>query len=142
MTQHTSMGSKVLGLAIAGLVAGAVGLLFTTERGREIREEVSDKAKELAKKFEHRREEIQKNVKEIFGEVTDDLERAYIDVRSLALTAMDELKERGQLTKVKYEAAIADIVEDFAKERDLSKKETENLKKSLVGDWDSLKAKF
>ena len=142
MTQHTSMGSKVLGLTIAGIIAGAIGLLFTTEKGQEIREEAADKAKELAKKFDRKRHEVQETVMEIFGNVTDELEKAYIDVHSLALTAMDDLKERGQLTKAKYEDAIADIIEDFSKERSLSKKETENLKKSLVNDWDKLRAKF
>lgn len=141
--QHTShMGSKLLALTIAGIVAGALGLLFTTEKGKEIREEAGEKAKELAKKFDHKREEIQENVREIFGNVTDDLERAYIDIRSLALTAMDELKEKGQLSKARYEEAIRSIVDDFAEERNLSKKESDNLRKSLFKDWESLKSKF
>ena len=88
-------------------VGAAVALLFTTEKGAEIREGIANKAKELidkAKNVDSKevKENIEKKVKEIKAELADlDKEK----VKKIA-------KEKAELIKVKTEDLVS-----YAKEK-------------------------
>ena len=57
--------SKVMLAFLSGAAAGAVlGLLFTTEKGSEIRKKVAHKAKDLADSILEKAEEIIKEVED------------------------------------------------------------------------------
>ncbi len=140
---HENQGhSALLGLAIAGALAAGLGLFLRSEKGHEIREDISEKGRELAKGFQQKREDLQEKVSTVFGEVTDDLEGAYLEVQGKVLADLHSLKKGVQMTQEKFEDLVDKAVEDFSKERKWSEGVAKELKTNLKQDWKELKSQF
>ena len=101
----------------AGLGA-AVALLFTTEKGAEIRESISNKAKELidkAKNIDSKevKANIEKKVKEIKAELADlDKEK----VKKIATEKGNKIKEKAEDLVVYAKEKGTPVLEKTAKE--------------------------
>lgn len=130
-----------MGLAIAATIGTALGLMYILKE-TEQEKELKKKADELAKKFHKTRKQIQENVKNIFGDVSEELEKKYLELRGNILAELDYIRERALLDKNKYEALIDRAVKEFSKDKKWPEKSVEELKKELKGEWNEIQEMF
>lgn len=141
--QEDEHGRGVLfGLAVATALAAGIGLFFRTEKGHEVQADVAEKAKELAGRFQEKREDLQEKVTHIFGALSDELEEAYLEVKGKVLADIHSMKKGTELTQEKFEALVDKTVEQFSQKKEWSKDVAENLKSHLKQDWKKIKAQF
>ena len=95
-------GMSALGIAIAAVAGAALGVFFTSKRTAHLRKDMLEKGKYLVKKFQKNRREIQEHIRDIFGDVNDDLERSYADIQRTVKGAVEEAKQTGQLTRERF----------------------------------------
>lgn len=134
--------SALFGLAIAGALAAGLGLFLRSEKGHEVREDVSEKAQELAKRFQQKREDLQNKVSKVFGELSDDLETSYLEVQGKVLADIHSLKKGVELTQDKFDQLVDKAVDQFSKEREWSAGVSKDLKNTLKKEWQEIKAQF
>lgn len=121
-----------LAAAIAAALSAAIGLAVAYQKSG-FHKEVEARAKQLAKHFDKNRAAVQKNVQEIFGKVSVDLEKAYLEVHSHVIAAMDQFKS--QVNQKNLEKTIQEIVEQFAKAQKWSKETADKFTKNLQREW-------
>lgn len=105
----------LLSFALSAAIGGALGLLFAPKKGQEMREDVLKEAKSLARHFGENRAEIQHKLEKIFGEVNEDLEKTYIEIKANILASIKGFKGNLELTDDKYEKLVEETVKKFAK---------------------------
>ena len=137
--KKTSHTGTVLGWTLAAAIGAGLGLLFAPKSGEELREDIKDQAHKLKEKWNLNRQEIQEKVKDIFGEVSEDLEKSYISARSELMAGIEELKEKGEVTKEKFSELIEDILDGVSEKTEYPKKTLDKFKKSLKDEWDNFK---
>lgn len=123
-----------MGWAIAAALGAALGLVFAQRNEPEVKN-LFKKAQDLAGKFQKSRQEIQKIIQDAFGEVSEELEKNYLEIRGDILAKVDDLKEKGKLTKEKYEDIVNHAVQKFPQAKDWTKKSTNHLIDTLKQDW-------
>ena len=121
-----------LAAALAAVIGGAVGIAVAYQKSG-IHKDVEAKAKVLAKDFQKNRKAIQANVQEIFGQVSEDLEKVYVDVHSHVMAAKDQLG--AQLNEKNFNKTIEQIVEQFSKAQKWSKQTADKFTKNLMQEW-------
>jgi len=131
-------GGGLLALAIAAAIGTAAGIIFAPKSGEETRDDLSAQAALLAKKFTKTRADIQKSLKEIFGDVSEELEKNYIQVRANVLEGVENLKERSELTQRKYNEIVETAVAKYAEGRDWTVKSINELIKNIQQDWQDI----
>ena len=130
-----------LGLAVAMALGATLGILFAPKEGAETQKDLVEKAQQLARQFNKNREDVQATVKNIFGEVSDELEKNYLEVQGDILAQLDELKGKTDLTQKKYNEMIADTVSNFSKGKKWSKNVIKNLQDSFGDAWEEMNGK-
>ncbi|MBP9717997.1 YtxH domain-containing protein [Candidatus Gracilibacteria bacterium] len=135
-------GTSALGIAVAAALGAGLGLLFAPKDGSAMRSKLMDKVKDLAHRFNKNRVQVQEAVKEIFGEITDELEKDYVEIRSHILAAVDEIEDKAKFSKKKYESIVEDTINEFAEGREWATKEKNNLIKNLKEEWENIKEEF
>lgn len=138
-TEDHKTGHPLLGLAVATAIATGLGIFLRSEKGEEVREGVSDRAKKIAKKFTATRQDLQERVKESFGEVSDDLEEKYVKIQGLLLAQADEMGDGAEMSKEKYEEMVDVAVKKYAKGREWTTDAVGKLSKTLKSEWKSFK---
>ncbi len=138
---HMSTTSKaLLGVAITAAVGTAVGMIFAPKKMEDLKDEAVKKAKVLAKNFKKTRKDIQNSVKDIFGEVNDELEVLYLKLQGYMMAALHEVKESASLDK--YKKIAKEAIAEFADEHDFDKSTLNKLAKHLEADFEDMRAKM
>ncbi len=137
--QENSGHPTLKGLAVAAILAAGVGLLLRTEKGQEIKEDIAERAKHVAKQFNKTRKEIQDEVMAAFGSLSDELEEDYLEIQGHLLAKVDDLKDKKELTQEKFEEMSDKLVDKFSKGREWSEDAISNLKSSLRKEWKHIK---
>ncbi|MEK9160171.1 MAG: YtxH domain-containing protein [Patescibacteria group bacterium] len=132
-------GHFLLGLAVTAAIATGLGIFLRSEKGEEFRDEVSDRAKKIAKNFNATRAELQERVKETFGQVTDDLEEKYLEIQGMLMAQADDMKDGAEMSKEKYEEMVDKAVKKYAKGREWTTDAVGNLSRTLKRDWKNFK---
>lgn len=127
--------SAGLGFAIAMALGATLGILFAPKEGSETQKDIMDKAQQLAKKFNKNREDVQAIVKNIFGEVSDELEKDYLELQGDILATADDLKDKTELTQKKYDEIVHDAVKQFSKGKKWTEKSVHSLIEEFKKDW-------
>ena len=122
-----------LAAALAAVIGGAVGIAVAYQKSG-IHKDVEAKAKVLAKDFQKNRKAIQANVQEIFGKVSDDLEKIYLEVHSHVMAAKDQLGS--QLNQKNFNKTIEQIVQQFSKAQKWSQQTADKFTKNLLQEWE------
>lgn len=126
-----------LGLALGAVLGGIAALFLTPTTGEENRKLVAKKAKELEKLLAD--EHLDRKVREIFGEVTDEATELYLNAKKEVIKRLAELKETIEsIDKDKYEAVVKDTIDILKKEAKREGKEMDRLKAELMGEWKKL----
>lgn len=136
MTTSHPIAQKALILGVLATIAGTLGWIYSKNDNEEIADDIMDKAKNIAKQFKKTAGQVQETIKDIFGEINDELKKSYLSIQSEILTQIDELKEQGSLTKKKYDNAVEDIVNRYAKETKWGKDQINKLIKNFQANWE------
>lgn len=122
-----------LGIAVAMALGATLGILFAPKEGTETQKDIMEKAHELAKKFKKSRKEVQETLKNIFGEVTKELEENYLELQGNILAQLDDIKD--ELTEKKYYKIVQDAVTQFSEDKKWTEKSIHSLVSELQKDW-------
>jgi gas vesicle protein len=133
MADHKS--SKFgMGVVIGTILGGVAALFLSPTSGKENREMVVAKFKELQKMIEEAK--IEETLREIYGEVTEEGEKMYKVARKEILKRMDELKDRvDEIDKEKYMAIVEDAMEKVQNEVETKADKIAELKKYFMSGW-------
>src|SRR5450830_312811 len=94
-----------LGLLIGTVLGGLASFFLSPKSGKENRKEVVKKVKQLKKLLEEK--EIDKKVKEIFGEVSDEAMKIYTQAKEWLIEDLAQLKDEVEhIDKEKYTTAV------------------------------------
>lgn len=126
-----------LGLALGAVLGGIAALFLTPTTGEENRKLVAKKIKELEKLLAD--EHLDRKVKEIFGEVTEEATELYLKAKKEVIRRLAELKETVEsIDREKYEGVVRETVDILKKEAKREGKEMDKLKTELMNEWKKL----
>ena len=126
-----------LGLLIGAVLGGLASFFLSPKSGEENREEVVKKVKQLKKLLEEK--EIDKKVKEIFGEVSDEATKIYTQAKEWLIEDLAQLKDAVEhIDKEKYTTAVEKVVKRVHKGVKKDSKQLGKLKKQLMREWEKL----
>ncbi len=129
-----------LGLLFGTVLGGLAALFLTPTTGKQNRELVAKKIKELEELLKD--SHIDEKVKEIFGEVTEEAKAMYLKAKKDTVKRLAELKETVEnIDRKKYEEVVKETVEILKKEAKREGKEMDRLKESLFKEWKKLEVK-
>lgn len=134
--------AKGLGIAVFMALGAAIGMIFAPKEGTETQKDIVEKAQKLAKKFNRSRADLQKTVQSIFGEVSEELEKNYLELQGDILAHIDHLHAKAELTQKKYDEVLDEKVTKFSQEKKWSEKVLKNLKQSFVDAWEEVKKQY
>ncbi len=123
-----------LGIFLGTVIGGLTALFLSPSSGKKNREEVVKKVKELKRLLQEH--ELDKKVKEIFGEVTEEVKNFYLNAKDKVIEKAAELKEKvSEVDKEKYAKLAEMVVHELKKEAKYTEKILEKLEKNLADDW-------
>lgn len=126
-----------LGLLIGTVLGGLASFFLSPKSGEENREEVVKKVEQLKKLLEEK--EIDKKVKEIFGEVSDEATKIYAQAKEWLIEDLAQLKDAVEhIDKEKYTTAVEKVVKRVHKGVKKDSKQLDKLKKQLMREWEKL----
>ncbi|MBI2051843.1 YtxH domain-containing protein [Candidatus Roizmanbacteria bacterium] len=124
-----------------GAVSGALaGVFFAPKSGKMMRREAKKKYKELVALLKEK--EVDKRVEEIFGKVTDESKRIFLQVKEDLLVSLANLKERlEEIDEGRYMRAVENAVTNVKENFEDKKEKLERLKNYLADQWKKLNSK-
>lgn len=126
-----------VGLAIGAFLGAIATFFLSPTSGEENRKMVAKKVKQLEELLEDA--EIDKKVKLIFGEVTEEATMLYKKSKKMLIKKLSELREAVEsIDKEKYETVVHETVEILKKEAKKEGREMEKLKEELSKEWKKL----
>ncbi|MBI4226059.1 YtxH domain-containing protein [Candidatus Roizmanbacteria bacterium] len=126
-----------LGVFLGTILGGLAAFFLSPKSGEENRETVLKRMQELKKSIE--KMEIEKKVKEVWGEVTEDGKKTFLKAKKQLLKRFDELQESWQdFDQKKYAKMVEDAVEDAKSETKLTAEKLMKLKDMFVRDWNKI----
>lgn len=139
MIRSQRYSTSPLALALAGAIGAALGLIFAPKSGEAMREDIAHRAQDLAGKFNKTKEQVQESVMKIFGKVSDELEKDYVQVRANVMAEIDELKNKKDLTKDRYNELVSRAIKSYSKGKEWTKESIQDLKKHFEDEWNDIK---
>lgn len=140
MSDSKSSSKFGLGLLLGTLVGGVAAFFLSPNSGPENQKLVAKKVKELEKLLAET--DIEKKVKEIFGEATEEATAVYKKAKKQFIKTLAEAKESIESIDKEQVAEVAhETVEILKKEVKHEGKEMEKLKAELSKEWKKLSVK-
>ena len=129
-----------LGLLFGTIIGGLAAFFLSPQSGPENQKMVADKIKQLEKLLAD--SDLEKKVKEIFGEVTEEATMVYKRAKKNFIKTLAEAKGTIQSLDEKKVAEVAhETVEILKKEVKHEVKDMEKLKAELIREWKKLAPK-
>lgn len=129
-----------LGLVFGALIGGLTAFFLSPNSGPENQKLVADKIKEIEKLLSD--SDLEKKVKEIFGEGTEEATALYKKAKKQFIKALAEVKGTVEsLDKEKVAAVAHETIEILKKEAKHEGKEMDKLKDELAKEWKKLAPK-
>ena len=123
-----------IGLAVGAVLAGLAAFFYNPISGEKHREQVEEKIKEFEEML--REKEIDKRVKEIYGEITAEVKARYLQTKKMLVKRLAVLKVKiKKIDKEKYLELVNEIVEEVKVEFQHTEEIAKKLKDQLVEDW-------
>ena len=137
MTDNKKPSFFGLGIVLGTVIGGLTAFFLSPSSGKENREEAAKKVKELKKLLQEH--ELDKKVKEIFGETTKEAKNFYLNTKDKVIEKAAELKEKvSEIDKAKYVKLVNEVVKELKKESKYAEKIIEKLETHLKADWEKL----
>lgn len=138
MTGREKSSKFGLGLLIGTIIGAVSGLFLAPKPGKETRKEVKEKLDQLRKLLKER--EVDKRVKEIFGEVTEEGKKVYHQAKEQLIKKLAGLKKTvKEINKEEYGEKVEEVVKKIQKQTRQKAQPMEKLKKQLLKEWGKLK---
>ncbi|MBU0667985.1 hypothetical protein KJ835_02570 [Patescibacteria group bacterium] len=133
-------GGMLLSIALSAALAAAAGYYATHKQ--EVDKEAKKRIDQLAKAYKETRPKVEKRVKEVWGEVSDEAVAVYMDVRGLVLHSLEEenLKKTGKMLRAQYDHVVEAAVEEARKSGLLNKDIEKKLEHLFKMDWKEVQA--
>lgn len=126
-----------LGVIIGSILGGLAAFFLSPKSGEENREEVLKKIQALKKQID--KMEIDKKVKEIYGEVTEDGKKVYLKAKKQLLKKIDELQEKWEdFNYEKYLKMVEETIDEVKSESKETAEKLIKLKELFVRDWNKV----
>ncbi|OGK21068.1 hypothetical protein A2866_01930 [Candidatus Roizmanbacteria bacterium RIFCSPHIGHO2_01_FULL_39_8] len=126
-----------IGLVVGTVLGALAGLFLAPQSGKETREAVLKKVEELKKELE--KMEIDKKVKEIWGEVNEEGRKMYKKASKDLSKKLELVQDKwDQLDKEKYIKMVEDVIESVRKDTSTTPAKLEKLKKAFLRDWEKI----
>ncbi|MBD3328293.1 hypothetical protein GF340_03230 [Candidatus Peregrinibacteria bacterium] len=129
----------LLTLALGAALAAGAGYYATHKE--QVDTAAKKKFNQLAKMYRETKSRVEKRVKEVWGEVSDETVATYMDLRSAILQSLEKenLKKTSAAVQKKYLKAVDDVLERARKAKWVDKKMEKKLESIFKGDWDEIK---
>ena len=126
-----------MGVLIGSALGALAGFFLSPKSGEENREAVLKKIKELKKEVE--KMEIDKKVKEIWGDVSEDGKKTYVKARKQLIKKLDLLQDKWQeFSFEKYVKLVEDSIDEAKSETKQTADKLLKLKELFVRDWNKV----
>ena len=126
-----------MGVLIGSALGALAGFFLSPKSGEENREAVLKKIKELKKQVEDM--EIDKKVKEIWGDVSEDGKKTYVKARKELIKKLDLLQDKWQeFSFEKYVKLVEDSIDEAKSETKQTADKLLKLKDLFVRDWNKV----
>ena len=127
-----------LGLLIGSIIGGITALFFAPKSGKELREDVKKKMRELEKLLEEK--EIDKKAKKLVEDLSEEAKVWYEKAKTWLIEELAQLKkEVEKINWQDYQKAVAKIISRLKKEAKKEGKEIEVIRKRLLRGWRKMK---
>jgi len=127
-----------LGLLIGSLIGGITALFFAPKAGKELREDVKKKIKELEKLLEEK--EIDKKAKKLVEDLSEEAKVWYEKAKAWLIEELAQLKkEVEKINWQDYQKAVSKTINRLKKEAKKEGKEIEAIRKKLLKNWQKMK---
>ncbi|MDO8497538.1 MAG: hypothetical protein Q7S61_03260 [bacterium] len=138
MADQKNNGAKFgLGVLVGTVLGGLAAFFLSPGSGEENREMVKKKVDELVKLLKE--QEIDKKVKEIYGEVTAEGKKAYTQARKELVGKIEDMKdEMENFDKEKYMEMVEDVVKNVEKTAKNPEGAVKKLRESLIESWNDM----
>lgn len=129
-----------LGLVIGAVGGALAGLFLAPKSGKALRKDAKKKYNELVKLLKDK--EVDKKVKQIYGKVTVEGKKLYLEVKEELAVALANLKESIEdIDRDTYVEKVDEVVKNLQKTSKGSVDTAKKLKDELVKDWEKLEKK-
>ncbi len=126
-----------LGLILGTIIGGITAFFLSPKSGKENREELLNKIKAVEEWLKEK--EVDKKLKEIYGEVTEDGKKLLEFVRKELGLALAEIKDKiDSFDKEKYEQVVEEVMRKAQKETKVTVMKLEKLKLYLLKQWKTM----
>jgi len=127
-----------LGLLIGSLIGGLTALFFAPKSGKELRDDVKKKIKELEKLLEEK--EIDKKAKKFIGDLSEEAKVWYEKAKNWLIEELAQLKkEIKNINWQEYQRSVTKIVDRLKRDFKKEGKEIDSIRKKLLKDWQKIK---
>jgi gas vesicle protein len=127
-----------LGLLIGSVIGGLTALFFAPKSGKELREDVKKKIKELERLLAEK--ELDKKAKKIMKELSEEAKVLYEKAKTWLIEELASLKKEVEnINWQDYQKAVAKIITRLKKEAKKEVKEIEEIRKKLLKNWQKMK---
>ncbi len=111
-----------LGLIIGSAIGGALGMLLAPKSGRETREDITRRMKDMA-------DRTKAGTAKFYYEVRDEVDKQ-----------LDTAKEK--IDKNRYTRLVKDVIEDLKEDARVNDDTAKEVRERLEEDWDRIKRRF
>ena len=131
-------GTFLFSMALGAALAAATG--YYVQHKEEVDKEAKKQLDVLAKRFKQTRQEVEKRVQDVWGDVSEEGIHRYMDLRGALLEALQEesVQRTGVIIKKNYDATVKKILDTATKAGVLTKENEQKLKDVFTMDWDDI----
>ncbi len=124
-----------LGLLLGTIIGGIAAFFLAPNSGEENRKSVMKLLEGLRKELD--KMELDKKVKEIYGEVTEESRTTFLKVKKELIKELEDLKDRWrEIDKEKYKIMVSNLVDNLKKNSKTEAKILNKMKASFLEDWE------
>lgn len=135
-------GGMLLSVALGAALAAGAGYYATHKE--EVDKEAKKRIAQLAKTFHQTRAQVEKRVRQVWGNVSDDAVATYMDVRGSLLHALEEknVTKTGQFLQSNYNKLVDASVKAAKMSGVLDPSTGTKLANSLKMDWEEVRDNY
>lgn len=128
-----------LTMALGAALATAAGYMYVTHK-EEIDKEAKKRIQQLAQLFHQTKPQIEKRVKQVWGEVSKNGIATYLDLRGMLLHALENeaVAKKGQMLKKSYDEIVDKVIASARKSGMLTPEIEKKLTDTFKMDWDEV----
>lgn len=137
MNNNKKVAPFGLGVLVGSVLAGLAAFFMSPKSGKENREAVMKKVSELKKDIE--KMELDKKVKEVWGDVTEDGKKTFTKAKKNLLNKLDEVQDMWEdFDSAKYMKMVESSVDDAKTGAKDTAEKLKKLKDLFVRDWNKV----